>query len=489
MVYASEWDGKPGEIFQTRPESPESRSFGLKDVGLFAISPTGELAIQNVPTETLARMPLAGGAPKDMLTDVHFADWSPDGKELAVIKKSGPVGASRLEYPIGTLLYEAEDIHLVRVSPDGRRVAFARHRSVLVAEPDRKIRTLAAVPARVFGLAWSPKGDEVWFSVDNEVRAVSLSGRSRVLAGFLGRVILLDVSHAGGALLVRQSGRDQMIGRIGGATQEQDYSWHDKSQAADLSADGKTILFQEWGEGGAAEGGSSLVSYLRRTDEAQAVRLGEGAPLALSPDGKWALVGTQDAPNPAKLALLPIGAGEARTFDVRPIETVEDKAYFFPDAKRIAVFGVTGKLDRGYILDIETGKLAPLTPPGYWGGPVSPDGKWVVATKWETKVPFLFPVDGGPPRPLTGFTNVDWPLQWSADGRSLFAHEHGPDAKVKVFRIDVETGRRDLWLTLVSPDPASILQSPEPILTPDGRSYVYSDVRRLDDLYLVNGLQ
>ncbi len=32
----------------------------------------------------LARAPLAGGSPKDLLTDVRWADWSSDG-ELAVV--------------------------------------------------------------------------------------------------------------------------------------------------------------------------------------------------------------------------------------------------------------------------------------------------------------------------------------------------------------------------------------------------------------------
>ena len=53
---------------------------------------------------TLARAPLAGGAPRPVLEDVEWADWSPDGNSLAVVRNVG--GRDRLEYPIGKVFYE-----------------------------------------------------------------------------------------------------------------------------------------------------------------------------------------------------------------------------------------------------------------------------------------------------------------------------------------------------------------------------------------------
>src|SRR5262249_42728757 len=44
-VYGAAWEDNPVEVFLTRPESPESRSIGLKDASLFGVSPTGELAV------------------------------------------------------------------------------------------------------------------------------------------------------------------------------------------------------------------------------------------------------------------------------------------------------------------------------------------------------------------------------------------------------------------------------------------------------------
>ena len=159
VIYGANWDGKPREIFLTRPGSPESRSFGLVSADIYGISSTGEMAI-NMRGGTLARMPMGGGAPRDVLEDVAGADWSPDGRELAIVRKG-----SRLEYPIGKLLHESIQIENPRVSPDGRSVAFAEHGdSVRVTDRQGKIRTLTKGPGTVQGLAWSAGGTEVWFT-------------------------------------------------------------------------------------------------------------------------------------------------------------------------------------------------------------------------------------------------------------------------------------------------------------------------------------
>ena len=77
---------------------------------------------------TLARVPLGGGAPREVLEGVETADWAPDGGSLAVARDGG--ARRRLEFPVGKVLYETAGwISGVRVSPDGRRVAFWNHPS------------------------------------------------------------------------------------------------------------------------------------------------------------------------------------------------------------------------------------------------------------------------------------------------------------------------------------------------------------------------
>ena len=75
---------------------------------------------------TLARVPLTGGAPREMLENVLGADWSSDGTNLAVVRNVG--GRNRIEYPIGKVLYEADGwVSHMRVSPKGDQIAFIDH--------------------------------------------------------------------------------------------------------------------------------------------------------------------------------------------------------------------------------------------------------------------------------------------------------------------------------------------------------------------------
>src|SRR5262249_275169 len=140
------------------------------------------------------------------------------------------------------------------------------------------------------GLAWSPRGDEVWFtsariSNDRFLNAVSLGRTERLLAREPGTLTLQDVSRDGRVLLTRGGQGVGMVGMAAGASKEGDLSWLDWSAPTDLSSDGKTLIFTESGEGG----GESYSAYLRTTDGAPAVRLGSGIALALSADQKWVL--------------------------------------------------------------------------------------------------------------------------------------------------------------------------------------------------------
>ena len=100
------------ELFTTRLDSPESRPFGLVGAEVLSISSTGEMAVSLARRSQggftrvgmLARLGMTGGgAPKDVRDDVLYADWSPNGKDLAVVRDAG--GKSQLEYPIGNVLY------------------------------------------------------------------------------------------------------------------------------------------------------------------------------------------------------------------------------------------------------------------------------------------------------------------------------------------------------------------------------------------------
>jgi DNA-binding winged helix-turn-helix (wHTH) protein/Tol biopolymer transport system component len=496
VVYSALWDGYPSQLFLSRPDSPESMTLDAPSADLMAVSSSGELAVALRPSlllhqmgefNTLARAPLTGGVPREVLEQVESADWSPDGQSLAVVRKVHN-RVKRLEYPIGHALLEGTAercMNSIRVSRDGKLVAFVAcakpEFSVVVVNGEGRPRTLWTGREWVSGLAWSPRGDEVWFTTEAQgrlpqVRAVDLSGRSRVLGQVPG--VLSDVSREGGVLITTGTRRSGIRGRAPGQAEERELSWLEGSAAVDLAPDGAHMLFGEMMEGGGVSGRI----YLRRTDGSPAVHLGDGFPMGLSPDGKWAAVRLYGRTG---LTLLPTGAGEARTVPTGDVSVYLVR--WFSDGRRLLIGGrIAEREGRLYVLDTSGGgALRPITPEMTGVGAVSPDGKWVATIGDDGH--FLYPVDGGERRPLAGMERDEWPVAWSADGGAIYVRREG-NVPVPVLRVDVRTGAKEIWKELMPPDRAGVVWV-EPLITPDGRGYVYNYYRRLTDLYLVEGLQ
>ena len=287
VVYGGAWEGKPRELFSTRIDSQESRPLGFVDAEILAISSRGEMAISQHPgwsgnlmldSGTLARVGLAGGAARPILESTPVADWSPDGSELAVIRLAN--GKSRVEYPIGRVLYETPlFLSLLRVSPDGTRVAFVEYEAqesgvVTVVDTKGTKRALSRPYYRPRGLAWHPDGNEVWFTpMGNEgatsVLAVTLAGRERVVHRFPGWTNLQDISRQGRLLVARENVFMPIVGARAGENLRQ-LAWLDGSNLMTLSADGRQVLITEW----AAAAGPLGVTYIRPMDGGPAVRLG-----------------------------------------------------------------------------------------------------------------------------------------------------------------------------------------------------------------------
>jgi eukaryotic-like serine/threonine-protein kinase len=496
IVYSAAWDGKPPEVFLTSPGSLESRAIGPPDTELLSVSSTGEMALllharvtgPFTMSGTLARASMVGGAPREVLEGVEWADWSPDGTKLAVVRTLG--GRDRLEYPIGKVLDETTGwISHVRVSRDGQRVAFLDHPfpgddmgTVAVVDLAGKKRTLTRLWGSVYGLAWAPRGNEIWFTAAGNLYAVSLSGSLRPLAQLPGFFPLHDVARNGDVLLAHDDRRRGMIALVSGQARERDLSLYDISLPADLSADGKKLLF--W-EGGQAAGKDYAV-YIRGTDGSPAVSLGDGEALALSPDGKWALA--LKPSSPTELFLLPTGAGEAKALPADGLAHL--RARWFPDGKRILVSG--NKPNRGvrlYVEDPAAMKPEPITPEGVDPEQfaITPDGKDVAAIGPDQKG-YLYPVGKGAPRPIPGLTGQDAPIVWSDDGRFLYIYRPG-EPPGEIYRLNPETGQKTLVRQLMPFDPAGVYLIGPVLLTPDGKTFVYNYRRVLSTLNLVKGLK
>jgi serine/threonine protein kinase len=491
IVYSASWEGGPMELFSVRPGNPESRSLGITGAILCAISPQENIVFKLFPNYNLAQMPLGGGAPREIMEGVATADWSPDGKSLAVIR----VGSNALEYPAGKILYRGEINLPPRVSPKGDLIAFCEwpevgNKSIAVVDLNGKKTTLSSGYFSFGGVAWNPSGNEIWFrgteAAGDSLYAVNLKGERRLLLRAAGWTIrdICDISKNGKLLITLGTWRNAISGLFPGDTRERDLSLLSFSSVSDLSDDGKTLLFTEEGE--SVPGSYSI--YLRKTDGSDAVRLGEGRYPSLSPDGKSVLAISATAPS--LLAILPTGPGEQKTLKNEKKYDYE-YANWFPDGKRI-LFQATepGHKTRIYVENLIQEKVKPIAPEGVIliaeGNSISPDGKLILASDSENT--FLYPVEGGAPVPVQGLDPRDRVIRWAADSQSLYIYYREKGLN-KIFRLRLKTADREPLREIAPSDRAGVTFVEPVLITPDGKSYVYSYFRELTSLYLVEGLK
>jgi Tol biopolymer transport system component len=504
VVYSAAWDGRPCELFMARIDGPESRRLGVENADLLSVSRTGELAIllkksylaSTVGLGTVARVPIGGGAPREILDDVWRADWGQHG-ELAVTTTSNPAlsgvsrsgGYTQIEYPVGRVLYRAARLAEPRVSPDGRRVAVVERAGteyyLRVIDREGGARTLVQASSPLDWATWSPDGRLVLFvskpSRDETVLcAATLDGSTRELHRTDGHVHLFDISADGKVLLCREINRLEAR-YVGPHNGEQDLSWLEGSVVTALSRDGKTVLLREMRAGG----GPKFGAYLRRTDGSEPVRLGEGFACDLSPDGKWVM--TLDVRESRGVVLLPTGAGHAKKLPIDGLTPigggfVSNSTVFF-DA-----FAADGRT-RAYVLAADGGEPRLISDvPLSRGHAISPDGRFIAVAVDNDQRAVVYPIEGGEPTLLGRLESGDVPLQWHTDPRYLYVGRFG-ELPLRVHRVDLQTGERQLWKEIAPADSAGVIEIAFVFLTPEGTHCAYTCYRMVScELYVVEGL-
>ena len=497
IVYSSAAETSAPALFLVRPDYPEPKALDLTGTHLLAVSSKGELAVllraafvrHRLFVGTLARVPLAGGAPREVLDSVREGDWSPDGSELAIIHDVN--GRDRLEFPIGKVLYQGSGyLSDPRVSPDGRHLAFAEHPFRWDDRGTVKIVDRAGKPVAVSrdfqaieGVAWRSRSDEVLFSAYDSsgfvVRALDLDGRQRLALTGAGNLTTQDISRSGQLLLTRDDAPYRMLMRGPRASRELDVSWLDASIGPKLSRDGSLLAF--------TNGGFDASVYydvmLRKTEGGEATRLGEGQVAAFSPDGKWLLAFVSTTP--PKLVLYPTRIGAERRIAIDRFESI-GSADWFPDGRSILFCGNrVGEASRCWVQPLEGGTARAVTPAGTGGGFISPDGEEVVAF-----TPSLgyrrYPLAGGSGREIPGLSSNDQVVRWSPDGRALVV---GSATSRTLDRVDLATGRREPLVTLGTEPPGPRARPVFFTMADDPRVYAYVAATYLSQVFTVDGVR
>ena len=505
VIYSAAWEGRPYEVFISRIGGHNARSLELKNALVVGISTAGDMAVLTsvrrirntswIHVGTLARAPANGGTARDILESVWDADISGDGKQFAVVRKMG--GPQQLEYPIGKVLFQTNGyISHPRISPDGKLVAFLEHPLfgddrgyVAVADASGSTKRLTPEAGAVDGLAWSPDGREIWFAATSSehspgriVQAITLGGKARKIFAVPGDITVWDIGPGGRLLFTHEDIDSVQLVASPAMAPERNVTVLGHAVNGALSSDGKSIAFTESG-GGAPD---DYLVFFRRLDGSAAVELGEGSILGMSPDGKQvvALVPSQRT----KLRILPTGAGESRTFDIAPVQVDDSPVSWMPGAKEFVFLGHEGIApSRAYRVSVDGGVARTLTSregAQFWNK-VSPDGKFVLQAAGagaESRQSAIMEIATGQVRSAP-LEEGEAPVEWDEDGKHIFV-EHEGDESATIYRVDVFTGRREVWKQIRPNDPAGMLSLSHFFVTPSGNAYAYNAERVLSALYV-----
>ena len=498
-IYTAAWEGSKPELYTVPLDRSIGHPLGITGARLLAISSQGEMAIALSPKSipysflapgTLARISIGSGAPRPEIENIESADYTPDGSALAIARFVPEKFVCQLEYPIGKVLYTATAITNLRFSPNGHHLAFIAHfdqsddrgQAMIISTSGEKVAA-GSIYSSAQGLAWTPSGDEIWFTsplVSGQIHALSTSGKTREVLSVPGRLFLRDIAPNGRLLVEQGIVRHGII--VSNSGSERDLSWMDFGELRALSNDGKMILFEEEGQEA-----KDYTIYVRNTDGSPATAIGNGYGLALSPDKSWAL--GQKLTDPAnQIWILPIGPGEPHRISPPSLTPTAIVGGFTPDSKSVVYIAQEpGHAPRTWLQNLSGGDPRPITPENTGGWLVSPDGKWLLAgTRQDERLTELVPLNGGTAMPIKGLKPDDFTLGWTSDNRLYVRSASADENSLHVDKLDPRTGAHSAWRDFHLP-PIGGLESETFLLTPDGSSYAYHYHLSLSDLYTISG--
>jgi len=495
VIYTAKWDSGDRQTNMVQLKNLASQTLGLGSGELAAVSRRGDLALSYTDPSSLdhrvrlSRVPLNGGSPEVIAEGTRSADWAPDGGAVAVVREEGV--RSIVEFPAGNPLYASDAwINCLRVSPRGDQVAFLEHPArddsgghVRIVDRKRRTRVLTYEWNGAEGLAWSPSGDEVWFTASkNGARAslfaVSSSGRIRQISDTPSSLRLLDISKDGRILVATDDMRVSMTGEFPSEQAETDLSKFDMSHVEDISQDGNFVLFTEGGDAG----GSHYTAYIHDHKAHSTLPIGAGRGLAISPDEEWVL--TMDPQDRSALMLTELSSRKQRKMSGYGFEY--QWARFLASGRELLVGGAfPGKPLQICTQNPEGGEPQPWNGSRYLDQVViSADGTRLAGLDGHSQLS-VFDIGRGQFRQILPSSD-GFPVAWNKTGSNLFSLIHRGPA-YEIVKTNIETGKTETWRT-ITPAPTTGFAGVAAIAAaPEAAAYVYSSKSELSHLYIVDG--
>ncbi len=497
VFFGAAWDDEPLAVYALRlgGGGGVARALAVPSADVLAVS-ANALAIAidrrhvdgQSATGRLALAPIDGGLPRLLADDVQDADFIPGGTELAVVRRVGR--GFRLEAPLGrVLLADRGWITHPRVSPDGGRVACLVHPHanddqgdlVVVDRASGAARTVSSGWASIAGLAWSRRGDRLWFTAsrggaNSALRVVTIGGAARAVFETLGRLRLHDTLDDERLLISRDAWR--LRTRVGGGgLVETDRGLTEFSMVFDLADDGSSLLVGELGDTDEVNGG-----YLVPAAGGERLRLGPGIPLARSRDGRAVFaIGFDRVASPHRMQpmVYAIDGAERRPVAIDPVVRVPWAAWI--DADQLVIGGAAADRPlRLWRLRVDGTRAEPLTAEGDAGvGAVDPAGQRVGFVDRDDRLAVVA-LDGGARTTVAGSFRDHVVCGWRDDRAILVRTTTHP---IEIRAIDIATGAASPHLR-IAPPPLGLRGVDAVVLAGDRHAYSYG--QELSELFLID---
>ena len=345
ILYTASWDGQPPRTYLTLPEAKAAdRSLDAETQVPMAFSEDGSEVLvllgRSRPSlnyfGTLAWWPSLGGKARPYLEGSGWADWAKKARVVAVVQEEGSERVLQVRDAAGRLqraLFRTTGaITYVAISPDETEVAFIHHPSRtddagevrIVSLDGSRGRALTPLFERCVGLRWNARTREVWYTASRAdiyttaLWGVDRRGTIRMVHSFPDFFLLQDVSDEGCLFVASSEETDLLLSR--GDAAPRDFSWLGATLVADISPDGRSVLFLD----GSPSAGT-LGMWVRPLDGGEAARIGDGDPGKFSPDGRFVVATSRVPSGPPQLVLVPVGGGNPRNITSDP-----EAGYFEP---------------------------------------------------------------------------------------------------------------------------------------------------------------